>query len=105
MLQWPYTQSPWDGDLKSELKKWGYLDDAKKHEESDAYCDFDKWHYTRKAFQGLGVDWKSAGQKGPNHCFFLQHANSPAVILDEKKEMPEVAEQRYKVDERIYKVS
>src|SRR4051812_3828271 len=24
MLGWPYMQSPWDGDLKSELRKWGY---------------------------------------------------------------------------------
>ena len=40
MLQWPYTQSPWDGDLKPELRKWGYLNDDKAHEQEDSRCNF-----------------------------------------------------------------
>lgn len=104
MLQWPYTQSPWDGDLKNELRLWGYRDDPEIHEQSDAYCDFDNWHQSKRAFEAMGVDWRSAGQGGPNHCFFLQHKDGPAVILNEEQMLPDEADQRYEVDGKAYKV-
>jgi hypothetical protein len=103
MLQWPYTQSPWDGDLKSELRKWGYLDDHIR-EQADSFCDFENHHHMKRAYDELGVDARSAEQGGPNHCFKLQHSDSPAVKLDEDGNMPLPSEQRYKVDGTIYKV-
>jgi hypothetical protein len=104
MLQWPYTQSPWDGDLKSELRKWGYPDDENIHEQADDLCDFENHHHMRRAFDELGVDARSGGQGGPNHCFKLQHSDNPAVRLDEDGNMPLPSEQRYEVDGTIYKV-
>ncbi|KAF2626743.1 hypothetical protein BU25DRAFT_311192, partial [Macroventuria anomochaeta] len=68
MLSWPYTQSKWDGDLKPELRKWGYRDNYEGDKEIDAQCDFDKTHEMGDAFKDLKVDSRSAGQGGPNHC-------------------------------------
>jgi hypothetical protein len=105
MLQWPYTQSPWDGDLKDALRTWGYLDEPTTHEQNDHHCDFDNSHHSKRAFEALGLDWRSADQGGPNHCFYVQHANGPAVILDEETHlMPEPRDQRYEVDGTLYKV-
>jgi hypothetical protein len=103
MLEWPYTQSPWDGDLKLELRKWGYLDDDYFHAQVDDSCDFTKY-YMKSAFDALGIDPRSALQGGPNHCFELQHGYGPAVILDEDGGIPPLPEQRYEVDGKMYKV-
>jgi hypothetical protein len=105
MLEWPYTQSPWDGDLKPELRTWGYLDDDTEHAKVEDSCDFDKRFFMKNIFSALGVDTRSAGEGGPNHCFKLQHARGPAVILDKNGKMPNLSSQRYVVDEKTYKVS
>jgi hypothetical protein len=59
MLEWPYTQSPWDGDLKPELRTWGYLDDDTEHAKVDDSCDFDKRFFMKNIFAALGVDTRS----------------------------------------------
>jgi hypothetical protein len=101
-LQWPYRQSPWDGDLKDALQKWGYLDNDDTHAQNDNFCTFT--YCCPTAFAGLGIDTRSAGNGGPNHCFKLEHKDSPAVFLDEDGNMPLPSEQRYSVDGKIYKV-
>ncbi|KAH8641412.1 hypothetical protein IG631_04353 [Alternaria alternata] len=103
MLGWPYTQSPWDGDLKLELRKWGYLDDDNHHAMNDNSCDFSK-HHIRSAFDALGIDPRSALKGGPNHCFMLEHRFGPTVILDKNGEMPSISKQRYEADGKIYRV-
>ncbi|KZM28694.1 Mitochondrial import inner membrane translocase subunit tim8 [Ascochyta rabiei] len=105
MLGWPYIQSPWDGDLKPELEKWGYLDDDEKHEEVDDQCDFDKTHEMADAFKDLNVDPRSAGSGGPNHCFYVEHMNGPAVTRDEDGELPFEEDQHYLVDGKDYQVT
>jgi hypothetical protein len=102
MLQWPYIQSPWDGDMKPELRKWGYLDDDSVHANHDGSCDFGKTHIMQRAFDALGVDSRSAGNGGPNHSFRLQHSHGPTVILDEKGKMPSLSRQRYTADGKTY---
>ncbi|KAJ4347557.1 Mitochondrial import inner membrane translocase subunit tim8 [Ascochyta clinopodiicola] len=105
MLGWPYMQSPWDGDLKPELRKWGYLDDDEKHEEVDDQCDFDRTHEMGDAFKDLQVDPRSAGNGGPNHCFYVEHMNGPTVIRDEDGELPFEEDQHYNVDGKDYQVT
>jgi hypothetical protein len=103
LLQWPYTQSPWDGDLKDSLRKWGYLDDEDTHAQNDVFCDFS--YRCPTAFAAMGIDTQSAGKGGPNHCFKLEHRDSPAVHLDKDGNMPLPSEQWYSVDGKIYRVS
>jgi hypothetical protein len=104
-LSWPYVQSPWDGDLKSELRKWGYLDDHGKHKENDNQCEFDKTHEMANAFKDLNVDPRSAGTGGPNHCFYVELEDGPTVIRDEDGELPFEEDQYYMADDKKYQVS
>ncbi|KAI4949428.1 hypothetical protein J4E91_005167 [Alternaria rosae] len=105
MLQWPYTQSPWDGGLKPDLRKWGWLDDEEENAKVDEQCDFDETLKMKNTFDTLGVDTRSVGQGGPNHCFRLQHSNGPTVVLDKDGKMPYLSSQRYVADEKMYKVT
>ena len=100
-----YVQSAWDGDLKPELRKWGYHDDEGKHKENDNQCDFDKTHEMANAFKDLDVDPRSAGTGGPNHCFYVEHKDGPTVIRDENGELPFEEDQYYMADNKKYQVS
>lgn len=104
MLQWPYTQSPWDGDLRDELKKWGYKDDFEGDVEIDKQCDFDKTQEMADAFEELGVDPRSALGGGPNDCYYVQHNDGPVVYRDEDGELPDHDEQYYNVDGKELRV-
>lgn len=108
MLQWPYTQSTWDGDLRPELKKWGYKEINSEMNtqdmDIDGQCDFDKTHELGDAFRAINVDSRSAGKGGPNHCFYVEHMNGPTVIPDEDGEIPEVEDQYYMAEGNKYQV-
>lgn len=107
MLQWPYIQSTWDGDLKPELKKWGYKEINEVDTQDmdvDEQCDFDKTHELGDAFRAINVDPRSAGKGGPNTCFYVEHMNGPTVILDEDNEMPFAEDQYYMADGNKYRV-
>ena len=98
-LEWPYTQSPWDGDLKPELKKWGYKEinsemNTGEFTDIDKECDFDR-HELTDAFAGLCVDARPAGRGGPNHCFYVEHMHGPTVLPDEDGDIPEWPEEQY----------
>lgn len=105
LLSWPYTQSPFDGDLKAELRTWGYLDDDTIHGQSDAQCDFDSWHHVKRAFAALGVDTRSKSMGGENHCFFVRHADGPAVIKAQDGTLGPPEEQRYIVHGKTYRIT
>ncbi|KAH6639023.1 hypothetical protein C7974DRAFT_410019 [Boeremia exigua] len=105
LLEWPYTQSPWDGDLREELKKWGYKDDFEKDPEINKQCDFDKTHEMADAFRDLGVDSRSALEGGPNHCFYVEHMDGPTVLRDEDGELPFHEDQYYPVDNKKLQVT
>lgn len=106
ILQWPYIQSPWDGDLHQELETWGYKDNAQLHKNADIFCDFSgTFHELGTGFNAMGIDPKSAEFGGPNTCFHVEHQNGPAV--KKRKEdgtMPEPKDQRYHVGDREYRV-
>ncbi|KAJ8106913.1 hypothetical protein OPT61_g9226 [Boeremia exigua] len=104
-LDWPYTQSPWDGDLRDELEKWGYKDDFEDDEEIDKQCDFDKTHEMADAFKDLGVDPRSKGQGGSNQCFYVEHMNGPTVFRGIDGETPFPEDQNYRADDKILKVT
>lgn len=104
MLAWPYIQSPWDGDLRPELRKWGYKDDFDTDAEVDKQCDFDKTHEKADAFKTLRVDLRSARQGGPNHCFYVEHKDGPTILRDEDGELPFPEEQFYDVDGKTLQV-
>lgn len=104
LLQWPYAQSPWDGDLKYELTKWGYKETGSEDKQTDAACDFDKTHEMGDAFKGINVDPRPAGQGGPNHCFYIEHMNGPTVFRDEDGELPFEEDQYYPVEGKKLRV-
>jgi hypothetical protein len=80
MLEWPYTESPWDGYFAGPE------------------------YEMKRAFNALGVNPHSASMGGPNHCFYLKHGFGPTVILDKNGKMPPLSEQRYETDGKIYRV-
>lgn len=104
LLAWPYIQSPWDGDLRNELRKWGYKDDFEGSNAIDNQCDFKKQHEMTDTFKEIGVDTRSAGQGGPNHCFYVTHNDGPIVHRNEDGELPYHDEQYYPVDGKDYRV-
>lgn len=109
LLQWPYTQSTWDGDLKPELKKWGYKEvnnEMNKQEmDVDGQCDFDRTHEIGDAFKAINVDPRPAGKGGPNHCFYVEHMNGPTILPDEDGNIPKYEEdQYYEADGKRYRV-
>jgi len=106
ILQWPYIQSKWDGDLHYELEEWGYRDSEELHRNADVFCDFSgPFHELGTAFKAMGIDPKSAEFGGPNKCWHVEHQNGPAVKKrKEDGKMPEVQDQRYHVGGREYRV-
>ena len=78
VLQWPHVQSVWDGDLKEELKIWGYREDNEGGR-LDRQCDFEEGQLIADAFQVLKIDTRSAGMGGPNRCYHFAHRDGPAV--------------------------
>lgn len=103
-LEWPYVKSPWDGDLKKELKTWGYLDNDEDHKAYDHTCDFAEFHEMPNAFVGLNIDTRSFGMGGSNRCYHLKHGDGPAV-RDEWGNFPRsVKDQIYKVGDKEYRV-
>jgi hypothetical protein len=107
ILQWPYIQSTWDGDLHKELEEWGYKDSAELHRNADIFCDFSgSFHELGTAFKAMDIDPMSAEFGGPNHCFHIEHQNGPAVLKREADgPMPEPKDQRYRVGDKEYRVS
>lgn len=104
-LGWPYVQSPFEGDMKQDLATWGYLDTDELHQSRDAACKFKETHKLGNVFTELNTDPRSAGEGGPNHCFYVQHSDSPAMLRDQNNEIPRNArDQRYRVGPTEYKV-
>lgn len=89
------AKSRFDGDLKAEMREWGWNDDTdalkKKY---DAQCDFANYHKITKCFEELGLETGSKGSDGPNECFVAEHWDGPTVkkILGF---LPKVKDQRY----------
>jgi hypothetical protein len=101
MLKWPYTQSPWDGELVAELAEWGYSE--RKY--TDSECDFSNHYFFGKALEELNIDPKPADLGGPTQCFHLRHYNGPTVERDQDGDLPPIREQTYKVNQKTYRVS
>jgi hypothetical protein len=89
------AESPFDGDLISQLREWGCNDNtdalAKK---ADPKCNFDSpnGHMLKAAFSSLGISTSSKSSGGPNQCFQIEHCDSPAVTLGDDGKMPEKAD-------------
>lgn len=105
LLSWPYVQSPWDGDLREELRTWGYQDDEETHQQADFMCDFKIMHGMEHTFEQMHIDPRSVGDGGPNRCYELRHQDGPAVLRLEDGELPFIRDQVYMVDGRTYRVS
>ncbi|KAG9204157.1 hypothetical protein G6514_001795 [Epicoccum nigrum] len=102
-LNWPHLQSPWNGDIKAELKTWGWLDSDENHNNADTFCNFGK--DMGNLLQGLKVDGRSAQMGGPNHCFFLEHRNGSTVKRNPDGSLPAEVDQKYDAEGREYRVT
>jgi hypothetical protein len=87
-------QSPFDGDGREELKKWGFDDSDALSDGVKNDCDFDKYHNIKVAFDELGLDTRAKTNGGPNECFKVNHRDGPAE-----------ANQYYDVCGKEYRVS
>ncbi|KAI4641295.1 hypothetical protein J4E93_008174 [Alternaria ventricosa] len=98
-------QSPFTGDGRADLAKWGFDDSDALSEKIKNECDFDAYHKIKAAFDEIGLDTKAAKDGGPNRCFKVNHRDGPAIKRDEKGELPNEAKQYYDVCGREYRVS
>lgn len=102
-LGWSHLQSDWDGDMKAELKTWGWLDSDENHNKADSFCNFEE--DMGILFDGLQVDGRSSGLGGPNHCFFLEHKDGPTVKKNSDGSLPAEVDQKYDTEGKEYRVS
>ncbi|KAI4661440.1 uncharacterized protein J4E79_005253 [Alternaria viburni] len=101
----PSAASRWTGDLRAELKLWGWREgDMDKGWE----CEFTKLGL-KEAFEGLNLDprsmYEESGQpqEGANDCYYLQHYDERSQDSeDEDGEMKDVKDQKYYVGGREY---
>lgn len=98
-------QSPFDGDGRKELRKWGFDDSDELSKDVEKECDFDNYHHIKSAFDELGLDARASKDGGPNHCFKINHLNGPAIKRDEDGSLPSEENQYYDVCGKTYKVS
>ncbi|KAJ4341960.1 Mitochondrial import inner membrane translocase subunit tim8 [Ascochyta clinopodiicola] len=89
--------------LVSELKTWGWHDTNENHKNVDYFCNFEE--NMSSMFKGLGIDGRSAEMGGPNHCFYLEHKNGPAVRKNHDETLPEEADQKYDVEGKEYRIT
>ncbi|KAI4941226.1 hypothetical protein J4E91_010916 [Alternaria rosae] len=86
-------QSPFTGDGRTDLAKWGFDESEALSAKVANECDFDAYHKIKAAFDEIGLDTKAAKDGGPNHCFKVNHRDGPAIKRDEKGELPSEAKQ------------
>lgn len=104
-LGWGVIQSPWDGDMRQDLEAWGYDDSHQGHQDHDYDCNFtNKGRYKLEhVSRDLSTDPRSAGQGGPNHRFYVQHKEGPAMLRDKNSYLPLNSwDQRYRVGPNEY---
>jgi len=105
LLAWSHVQSEWDGNLKEELKKWGYSEsDQVAGGNVDNECNFSVAYTLSSAFKELEIDTRPAGMGGPNRCYQFKHRDGPTVIRGPGGTLPPVTEQYYEADGKRYRV-
>lgn len=98
------VQSPFDGDLRKELKEWGYNDNEELSKQIEGDCDFDANHHIKRAFDELGLDTKASKDGGSNHCYRIDHYNGPKIKREDDGTLPVESKQFYEVCGKQYQV-
>ena len=95
------AESPFHGDLRSRLEKWGYNDNTppckKLH---DLACNMASamGHMLSKTSADLGdpdIDTISKGKGSPNECFQTEHINGPTTINNKHGGLPDKKNRYY----------
>lgn len=97
-------QSPFDGDGREDLRKWGFDDSEALSKDVEKDCDFDKYHGIKAAFDELGLDTTAEKDGGPNKCFKINHRDGPAIKRLPDGSLPSEANQYYEVCGKEYRV-
>ncbi|XP_014558693.1 hypothetical protein COCVIDRAFT_93893 [Bipolaris victoriae FI3] len=98
-------QSPFDGDGREDLARWGFDDSEKLRKEVEKECDFDAYHGIKPAFDELGLDTKAEKDGGPNKCFKINHRDGPAIKRLPDGSLPLESNQYYDVCGKEYRAS
>ncbi|KNG47995.1 hypothetical protein TW65_05336 [Stemphylium lycopersici] len=98
-------QSPFEGDGREELAKWGFDDSDELSKEVEKDCDFETYHHIEATFQELGLDTKAAKDGGPNKCFKINHRDGPAIKRLPDGSLPSEANQYYDVCGKEYRAT
>jgi hypothetical protein len=97
------VRSPWDGDLVSDFRTWGYRE-LPGHR--DSLCDFGPdQHNLQRAFKDMDIETTSSAEGGPNKCFHVEHKYGPMVERNPSGQWPEPGNQWYSVGSRRMRVS
>ncbi|KAF1851022.1 uncharacterized protein K460DRAFT_271378 [Cucurbitaria berberidis CBS 394.84] len=97
----PSAASVWQGDLKPELKKWGWNDVMS----NKMLCSFDNdgfWEL-ESTFRGLGLNPHPVSEGGHNECYRIEHWQPN--LKDDNDRMVPPADQTYKVGEKRYRAT
>lgn len=92
------TSSAWDGELRSELALWGYIET-----ERDQMCDFDQFWHLAWPFDVYGLDARPKSRGGPNICHSAVHGNPWKRKLDGS--FWPMGEQTYAVAGKTYRAT
>ncbi|KAH6625587.1 hypothetical protein C7974DRAFT_313491 [Boeremia exigua] len=101
------AKSSFDGDLKTEMKQWGWNDNPDKQKKAlDPQCDVAVYHKIGRAFEELGLGTKSKNAGGPNECFIAEHWSGPTIKKNLLGKLPKPEDQKYKAcDGNKYRVT
>jgi hypothetical protein len=97
-------QSPFTGDGRADLAKWGFDDSDTLSASVAKECDFDAYHHIKAAFDEIGLDTRASKDGGPNYCFKVNHRDGPAIKRKEDGTLPSEARQYYDVCGKEYRV-
>ncbi|EUC41771.1 hypothetical protein COCMIDRAFT_29507 [Bipolaris oryzae ATCC 44560] len=98
-------QSPFDGDGREELARWGFDDSEKLRKEVEKECDFDAYHGIKPAFDEVGLDTKAEKDGGPNKCFKINHRDGSAIKRLPDGSLPLESKQYYDVCGKEYRAT
>lgn len=102
------AESPFDGDLTSTLREWGFNDNTPAMQQlHDPECNMNSadGHMLARAFADLGLDTNSKAKGGTNECFQLEHFGGQTILKKEDGTTPEKKEQYYEVCGTKYRVT
>ncbi|CAA9963121.1 hypothetical protein PTMSG1_06489 [Pyrenophora teres f. maculata] len=99
--------SQFDETFETDLRTWGWEDFSQPSHGVVDDCEMagQGGHGLDAALQTIGADGGSSTHGGDNVCYMFEHRDGPAIIRDENGDLPEVEDQYYVVNGKVYRAT